>query len=452
MPGRPAEPLTPPAPTADPLQALDSIRRTALAAADAGQAVRRALRATADGLIAGGQRLPLPAAARLRLVAIGKAAPAMAAAALEGLGERAAEGLVVVPAGTPVDPHSPAARLRWIEAGHPLPDAGSLRAGEAAAALLAGAAAHDLTLALISGGGSALFELPHPGVTLDDLRALNDLLLRSGAPIQQMNIVRRALSRVKGGGLARLAAPSRTLALILSDVVGDTLAAVASGPTVPRPSQAGRARAVLHEHGLWEQVPPSVRDALQAPAARPASGRRMPRPLNLLVGGNRMVVEAAAAEAARLGYPPRVLSDRMTGEARAVGARLARRLLRTARPCCLLLGGETTVSVRGGGRGGRNQEAALAAAIVLEGRPGTAVLALATDGVDGPTDAAGAAVTGETLAAARARGFDPGRALEENDSYPLLDAAGALLRSGPTGTNVSDLLVGLAWDPAARPV
>jgi hydroxypyruvate reductase len=339
--------------------------------------------------------------------------------------------------------HSVHPRLSALAGGHPLPDSGSLAAGEQARRILAGARPNDLVLALVSGGGSAMFELLGEGITLDDLRTLNDRLIRSGAPIEKINRVRRSLSLVKGGGLARLAWPARTIGLILSDVVGDPLSAVASGPTVLQSTGRQEARRVLQEYGLWKDTPPSIRAALVASsvvAARPALA---PSPINLRVGGNREMVQAARAEAERRGFRTRLLSGRMRGEAREVGSAFARRLIRAPAGSCYLMGGETTVTVRGAGRGGRNQELALAAARVLDGVAGAAVLAMASDGVDGPTDAAGASVDGATLGRARDLGLDPETSLAENDSYPLLLACGALLRTGATGTNVGDLVVGL---------
>jgi glycerate 2-kinase len=440
---------------------MAAIRNAALAAADAGSAVDVNLRLQGASLVFGQQRLDLDPSARVFLVALGKAAPAMAQAGASILGERLTAGLVTIlqpPQDDDVSGRAEAARRPWhqghdrltfIPSGHPLPDTGSFAAGEAAERLMVDARPGDVLLALISGGGSAMAELPLPGISLQDLQSTNALLLRSGAPIEAVTAVRRSLSRIKGGGLARLAAPAVTIGLILSDVVGDRLSSIASGPTVLRRSEPQAARAVLESYGLWGRVPASVRSAL----ARTGDGRRggegnrprPPRPHNVLVGSNRQVVEAAALEAATMGFRVRVLTRQMRGEARQVGARLAALLLRAGRPACLLMGGETTVTVTGGGRGGRNQELALAAALGLEGVPHVAVMSLATDGIDGPTDAGGAVISGETAAQAHSLGLDPAAALALNDSYPLLNAVGSLLFTGPTGTNVGDLVVGLSY-------
>lgn len=453
---------------------LTAIRQAALAAADAAATVVANLRLDGNVLGVGPHRIRLTRFSRVVLVAFGKAAPSMARAAAAILGDRLTAGVATIPttllevtvsgsrsgsrglgreqARVPAASRSDALgevlkRITFQPAGHPLPDEGSLAAGGAAADLLKTLGPDDLLLALVSGGGSAMIELPLPGISLADLQEMTALLLRCGAPIQAFNSVRQALSQIKCGGLARLASPARTVALILSDVVGNRLSSIASAPTVLRRPDPARARQILRDSGIWERTPPSVRAALSASTSnrRTSTSKHAPRPVNLLVGTNRQVVEAAARRAESLGFPPRILSTRMQGEAQQVGRAFAERLLRAPRPACLLAGGETTVTVKGRGRGGRNQELALAAAIVLEGMPGLAVMAFATDGVDGPTDAAGAIVSGETLRLHRRRRWDPTAALVDNDAYPLLQAARALVFTGPTGTNLSDLVVGLAY-------
>ncbi len=433
---------------------LERLRRAALQAADAGAAVERSLRLRGQTLYVGRERLRIAPSTRLYLVAIGKAAPAMADAACRILSTNLTAGIV-----TTLPPHTGPSlppglqndeRIQLVSTGHPLPDHGSLAAGQAAAHLLRAARPGDLLLALVSGGGSAMFELLSSGIGLHELRRLNDLLLKSGAPIEALNDVRRALSLVKAGGLARLAAPARTVGLILSDVVGNRLSAIASGPTVLRRADRAAARRVLEACSLWERAPSAVRRVLDARDWQQGQVRTVaPRPINLLVGSNRQVVETVAREAEAMGFAVSILTRRMRGEAREVGEGLARRLSRAPRPSCLVMGGETTVTVRDGGQGGRNQELALAAALALEGTPGLAVMALATDGIDGPTDAAGAVVTGETAPRACSLSLDPEGALRRHDSYPLLDACGALLRTGPTGTNLGDLVVGLAYPSGA---
>ncbi len=426
---------------------FQAIRQAALRAADAGLAVKRQLRLGPSTLYAGEHRLALPPSGRIWLIALGKAAPQMARAAAEILGNRLHAGLATVARHGPhgqeaADAGEPPQRIRFIPAEHPTPGEGSLSAGGAAAELLSGTHPDDLVLALISGGGSALMELPLPGVSLQDLQALNRRLLASGATIGQVNTIRRALSRIKAGGLARLAWPARVVGLILSDVVGDRLSVVASGPTVLRGASPSAALEMLQQLGLWQTVPAPIRRALERESA---GGGRARRPINLLVGSNRAMLRVAAGAAERLGFRVRVLTQRMHGEARWVGTRFADRLRRAAPRTCLLMGGETTVSVSGSGRGGRNQELALAAGLALEGADGKAVMAWASDGVDGPTDAAGAITDGHLAATARALGLEPSAALQDNDAYPLLAALGALIVTGPTGTNLNDMVVGLSY-------
>jgi len=435
---------------ADHVKHLAEIRYAALAAADPARAVTRNLRLFRHDILAGPHNIELKPNSRVFLVALGKAAPAMCHAAAEVLGERLTVGIAAIPHDY-TDPLPP--RIRPHHAGHPLPDQGSLTAGQAVYDLLTATVPDDLVLVLISGGGSAMLELPVPDVSLEDLRTLNMLLLRSGAPIEAVNTVRQAVSQIKAGGLARMASPAPVVALILSDVVSDRLSAIASGPTVLRKIPPTKlkwgtatpktARSVLEHYEIWDLAPQAVRAALSRPEAPPPRARR---PRNILVGSNRLVVNAAAGRAANLGFKPRVISLRMRGEARDVGYRLGRSLCRAKGPACLLMGGETTVTVLGDGRGGRNQELALSAALVIEGTPDAAVMALATDGVDGPTDAAGAVVSSQTIPQAHALGLDPVSALKHNDAYPLLEAVGALLHTGPTGTNLNDLVVGLVYN------
>ncbi|MFX0145804.1 MAG: glycerate kinase [Candidatus Hodarchaeota archaeon] len=386
---------------------------------------------------------------RIFLVALGKASHAMSLAAAEILGDRLGKGVVTVPHGLRVSMPS---KITPIHAGHPLPDKGSLAAGLAVRSMLEDTEPDDLVLVLISGGGSAMLEHPVPGVNLEDLQAINMLLLHSGAPIELVNTVRCALSLIKGGGITRMAAPARVVSLIMSDVVGDRLSAIASGPTIlwrrsPKRYKNGTkknlsAPNILKLYQLWAQAPESVRAALNRPSVSLPSARR---PLNILVGTNRLVIEAAANRATSLGFKPKLINTQLQGEARIVGQRFGKLLSHTKGSACLLMGGETTVTVQGDGKGGRNQELALAAALAIEGSSNLTVMAMATDGIDGPTDAAGAIVNGQTASAARALDLDPENSLERNDAYPLLKAVRSLLIIGPTGTNLNDLIVGLSY-------
>jgi hydroxypyruvate reductase len=333
----------------------------------------------------------------------------------------------------------PTAGIEVIEAGHPVPDESSVRGAQAVADLADRATGRDLVICLISGGGSALLTLPVPGLTLAELQSLTDALLRCGATINEVNTVRKHCSGIKGGNLARLAAPAQVVTLVLSDVVGDPLDVIASGPTVPDTTTVADAREVLARYGISTALPlqetPKPGDAF------------FDKVQNVVVGSNRLAALAAVNRARELGFDALLLSTYVEGEAREAG-RVAAALAKGIRahgdplspPACLVWGGETTVTVRGGGLGGRNQELALAAALALDGWRDVLIMALATDGNDGPTDAAGAIVTGETMARARERGLDARAALDADDSYRFFDALGGLIRTGPTGTNVNDLL------------
>lgn len=414
-------------PTAtDRRQDLNLILRAALAAVDPAAAVRRALSA-AD----------LAAAERVWIVGAGKAGVAMARAATEVVGGRLAGGVMAVPG----QPDTPTPGITFIAGGHPLPTEGSVRAGGAVADLLGRTRPGDLVLALISGGGSALLELPEPGVSLADLQQLTDLALRAGAPIESLNRMRWRLSQLKGGGLLRLAAPARVLGLVLSDVIGNPLEIIASGPTV-MPTLAGPTG--------WE-VAERLGFAADLPATVGARLRGAPLDIehasveNRIIGSNKLAGEAALVAAARRGYTPVYLGDTWQGEAWETGRSFARELLsaRGPQPICVVAGGETTVRVRGHGRGGRNQEFALAAAIEIAGQPDMWVASFGTDGIDGPTDAAGAIVTGDTVARAKDLGLDPQAFLADNDTYRFHKALNCLIQTGPTGTNVNDLMIGL---------
>jgi hydroxypyruvate reductase len=437
---------------------LDQIRAAALEAVEPAAAVRRFLFREDDRLRVGVQVVPLHPGRQVRLVGAGKAAVPMARAAAALLGKRLGPGVVVTKYGhLDGSPFPPG--VKAIEAGHPVPDDAGLEAVAEIEALLGGLNEEDVVLALFSGGASALLPDPAPGITLADLQATTGALLRSGAPIGEVNAVRKHLSRLKGGQLARLAHPAAVATLILSDVVGDPLDVIASGPTAPDPTTFADAWGILERRGLLATVPPAVRRRLrdgvegQLPDTPGPGDPAFARVLNVLVGSNRLAAEAAVSAAQRLGYQALLLSTFVEGEAREVAklaVSLAKEILASngpvRTPACLVLGGETTVTVRGGGRGGRNQEIALAAALALEGIEGASILALATDGTDGPTDAAGGIADGGTSSAIRAAGIDPAAALRENDSYPALEAGRALLRTGPTGTNVNDLLVILVGD------
>ncbi|MFA5206563.1 MAG: DUF4147 domain-containing protein [Lentisphaeria bacterium] len=430
--------------------------QAALAAVEPGAAVRVAVGRDGDVLSVAGHAYNLRDYDRVFLAGGGKAGAPMAQALAAILGDRLTAGWVNVKEGHLARGTVPAA-LTIHEARHPVPDAAGLAGAERVLALAREAGARDLLFCLISGGGSALLPAPAASLSLDDVQALTGVLLRCGATINEVNAVRKHVSRLAGGQLARAAAPAAVVSLILSDVVGSPLDVIASGPTVPDGSTFAEALAVLDRYGVTETVPATVRAHLLAgrqgrvPETPKPGDRLFRRVQNVIVGGNAIAAQAAKAEAERLGFHALVLSTYVEGEAREVGrvaAGIAKSLtadgLPLARPACVILGGETTVTVRGAGRGGRNQELALAAALALDGWAGVTVIALATDGTDGPTDAAGAVVTGDTVRRAREQGLDAAAFLAANDAYTFFDRAGGLLRTGPTNTNVNDLTVILA--------
>lgn len=439
-----------PALLTDPLhgQAL-AVLEAALDAADPAQAVRRALRREGDILFIDDRPYDLRRFRRILVIGAGKATAPMACAIEELLADRLTAGTVTVKYGYT----APATLIRVREAGHPIPDEAGVAATQAMVNLLRGTTADDLVLCLISGGGSALMPLPVPGVSLADLQALTDALLRSGAPIQALNAVRKHLSQVAGGQLARLAHPATMVSLIVSDVVGSPLDVIASGPTVADESTYEQAWQVLERYSVLEHTAASIRQHLRRglsgdiPDTPKPGDPALARVHNVIVTDNAHAVTAAAQKATALGFNTLLLTTYLEGEAREVGrvlAALAKEIIWRGHPlpppACLIAGGETTVTVRGHGKGGRNQEVALSAALAIQGLPQVVIASLATDGTDGPTDAAGGLVNGETIARGEAAGADALAALRDNDAYAFLQRAGALLMTGPTNTNVNDVL------------
>ncbi len=404
---------------------------------------------------------PLRSFDRVSLVGAGKASMALAGALEPHLAGIPFDGVVTVPHGY-VDTFparlTPPRLVHVREAGHPLPDSHGLDAAREALLWATARGRRDLLLTVLSGGGSALWPAPSRGLSLDEKLAVTRLLLHSGADIQELNTVRKHLSAIKGGLLARAAAPATVLTLLVSDVIGDDPSVIASGPTVPDPSTFQDAVSILHRYDIWHEIPAAARALLESGAG--GQIEETPKPgdpafehvLHILLGSNRVALEGAAAEARSRGYETRIVTDSLSGEARIMGGRLAHAALRAARtasgPVCLLWGGETTVTVTGGGTGGRNQELALAAALALEGcEESILFLSAGTDGIDGPTDAAGAWVSPQTAASARSTGVEPARYLEDNDAYRFFDCAGGLLRTGPTHTNVMDIQIALIRPP-----
>jgi glycerate 2-kinase len=418
------------------------ILRAAVAAADPAERVRQTLLAAPE----------LNRADRVHVVAVGKAACRMAAAAEDVLRTRIAARIVIVPFGSTC--------AAALHAAHPVPDASSEAAARALVATIDRTPRDALLLVLLSGGASSLIALPAAGIAIADYARCVMLLQRAGADIGELNTVRKHIDLLKGGRLAVLAAPRNVLGLILSDVVGDPIDVIASGPLTADPTTFDSAIAVLRRRGVWEHCAESIRATLLRGAAgldneTPKQPAALQHVRTSVIGGNALARDGAAAAARRLGYRELIVNDALTGEARAAAAWLAAcaRQWQTILapgdvPLCLIAGGETTVTVRGRGRGGRNQELVLAAALALGNTPGIVVGAAATDGIDGDSEAAGAVANAASITAARQRGIDPDALLADNDSNGFFRATAGLLVTGPTGTNVMDVQIALV-QPAA---
>ncbi|NJD98216.1 glycerate kinase [Thermococcus sp. LS1] len=434
-------------PKGDLQRAALEIMNAALKAADPYLAVKRALEYREDRLYVNGKSFNVPG--RVYLLAFGKAACAMAKAAHEVLGERIAEGLIVTKYGYAAncvdDP-----KITVIEAGHPVPDENSMRGALAGVELAEKVGEDDLLLVLISGGGSALFTLPEDGISLDDKIQTNELLLKSGAKIYEINTVRKHISKVKGGKLAKLV-KGTVVSLILSDVVGDPLEAIASGPTVSDPTTFEDAHRVLRLYGVWDKLPESVREHVEKGLlgeAEETLKEDLPNVHNFIVGSGAIACEAAKRKAEELGFNAHILTTTLEGEAREVALAIGSLIQEIAsrnrpfeRPAVLIAGGEWTVTIEGeAGLGGPNQEFALSIARKIAGL-NAVVLALDTDGTDGPTDAAGGIVDGSTLENLKTAGIDVEEVLKKHDAYRALEKVGALLKTGPTGTNVNSLVI-----------
>ncbi len=372
------------------------------------------------------------------IVAIGKAAWRMAHSAVTVLKDQVSGGVVITKYG-----HSQGdiPGLTILEAGHPVPDENGIRAAKEALRLTGGLQKEQTVVFLVSGGGSALFELPLPGTTLKDIADITRQLLACGANIVEINTIRKHLSQVKGGRFAEHCAPAQVLSIVLSDVLGDPLDSIASGPAHPDRSTCADALAIVKKHGL--QVSGGVLEALSQETPKALSGVE-----TLITGNVNALCQGAMKAAGELGYETLLLTTTLDIEAREAGAFLAsiaRQIRETGQPCkppcALILGGETVVHLRGKGQGGRNQELALTAAEGIDGLADTLILSVGSDGTDGPTDAAGGMVTGEFAQKCRELGMSICEALNNNDSYPVLKEAGGLLVTGPTGTNVNDLMM-----------
>lgn len=430
------------------------IFQAALQAVDPVEAIVRHVKLSNDVFMIGDSTYELKSYDRIFVVGAGKAVAPMAKAIEDILQDRISNGVIVVKDGHGL----PLKRVQVLEASHPVPDERGVHGTEEILGLVEKAGDRDLVICLISGGGSALLIAPVEEISLADKQAATKLLLASGASIHEFNTVRKHLSRAKGGRLAQFAYPATVTSLILSDVVGDDLDVIASGPTVPDPSTFLDAEQILRGYGIWDQLAPSVQRHIEkgktgeiadTPKAGDAAFQRCSQ---VLVGTNLQALKAAGKKAEQLGYQPLILSSKVQGEAREVAkfyTAIAKEILESGHPlkppACVLAGGETTVTLQGDGRGGRNQEFALAAALTIAGLNNVVVLSGGTDGTDGPTDAAGAIADGTTAARARKKDLNPKDYLQRNDSYSFFQQLDDLVMTGPTRTNVMDvymLLVG----------
>jgi len=433
-------------------QCARQIWEAALNAANPATCINKVHDVEGDTLIIGNNRIQ--ARGKLFVIGAGKASSRMAQVVEEILGERITGGLVVTKYGHGL----PLRKIRQVEAGHPIPDAAGVLAVRQMREMLSGLSPEDTVLCLISGGGSALWPAPAEGITLEQKQEVTSVLLRAGATILELNAVRKHLSEVKGGQLAAWAAPARVFSLIMSDVIGDPLDFIASGPTAPDTTSFSEARSIVQKYRVT--VPAPVMERLQAGAEgripdTPKPGDPLFKNVeNLIIANNRLLVDAAAARAKELGFQVMILGTEIQGEAKDVGgffAAIGREIDSTgnpvAAPACVLAAGETTVTVQGKGRGGRNQEMALAWAIAMGPRPirvPCCFASVATDGSDGPTEAAGGIVDPSTTQRAAALGLVPQRYLSDNDSLSFLQATGDLIVTGPTQTNLMDLQILLA--------
>jgi len=388
----------------------------------------------------------------LVLIGFGKASPLMSKAIEDDLGDLLANGVIVTKYGHSV-PGNRDSKITTYEAGHPMPDENGVRAANEIVKVLNKADMNTLVVCLISGGGSALLAAPYGDITLDDKKEVTGMLLNAGADIYELNTVRKHISAVKGGRLAVSAKPATIISLILSDVMGDRLDVIASGPTAPDKTTYKDADAVLRKYHLEGRLPSRVAETIDKgmrglmPETPKDGDPVFQRVSNIIIGNNKMATDAARKAAELSGYRTTVLSNELSGEASIVARELARKAIEYKQSltpgdkACLITGGETTVTVRGNGKGGRNTELALAFGLEIQGLPGITFLSAGTDGTDGPTDAAGAFADGQTITRAAEDGIDAAQYLQNNDSYTFFSRTGGLFITGPTGTNVMDIQI-----------
>ncbi len=433
---------------------LSKIRRilmevvdSAISAGNPAVSIRKWVKLNGERLEIASHSIDLEQVGRIVVVGGGKAGVAMAIAIEQILGDRLSGGIVNIPEG--MLPESYTGKIKFIEASHPIPNGSAMEGARGMLSLVKELGAQDLVIFVVSGGGSAIISLPAEGIALTQLQELTLLLLKSGANIQELNTVRKHLSAVKGGQLAREAYPAQIVSLLISDVVGDGLDTIASGPTYWDSTTFSEALAVLRKYKLIDKVPAEVlcrlKDGIKwlIPETPNRGDECFENAYFQIVGSNRDAIEAAEKTARANGLNVKVLTTKLQGEAREVGQNLsyiAEEVLREGkqRPCLFLLGGETTVHVTGEGIGGRNQELALSAVSGLAGLKDTAMISFTTDGIDGPTNASGAIVDGYTLQRAKELGINPLTYLEDNDAYHFFEKLEDLIFTGPTGTNIVD--------------
>jgi len=433
----------------DHKKTLEDIFTAGVKAVDPERAVQKYVRRQGNQLFVGDCSYILDTYRRIFLIGAGKGTAPMAKALEDILGERLTKGLIIVKYGHGI----PLEKTQILEAAHPIPDDAGLRATEELLKLAQECTKEDLILCAFSGGGSALLPAPLFPITLDQKQATTRLLLECGATIDEINAIRKHLSRSKGGWLAKEAYPATIVSLLLSDVIGDRLDVIASGPTVPDESTYSDCIEIIDRYKISDRLPKSVTDYFIKGAA--GSLPETPKPgdpvfsnvQNLIVGNNRKSLLAAQERALSLGYNTIILSSQIEGEARevarvfgAIGKEISQANLPISPPACIIAGGETTVTIQGRGKGGRSQELALACAIAIDGWEGISLLSAGTDGTDGPTDAAGAIVNGTTCKRARQTNLYPRDFLLANDSYTFFESLGGLLKTGPTRTNVMDII------------
>ncbi len=439
----------------DQKKALEHIFRAGIEAVDPERAVRKYVRRKGNRLFVGDRSYALDRFKRILLIGAGKGTAPMAKALEDILGDHLTEGWIIVKYGYGM----PLEKTHTMEAGHPIPDEAGLKATEVVLDQIRECTEEDLIICAFSGGGSALLPAPSPPINLDQKQETTRLLLDSGATINEINAIRKHLSRSKGGWLAKTADPATLVSLILSDVIGDRLDVIASGPTVPDESTFADCTEIIQRYDLVSRLPEAVAEYFRQGAAgivaeTPKVGDpAFSRVQNLIVGNNRGALLAAQEQAISLGYKTMILSSQIEGEARevaqvfaAIGKEICQAGLPISPPACVLAGGEPTVTIQGKGKGGRNQELALACAISIDGWDRIFLLSAGTDGTDGPTDAAGAIVSGLTCRRARQADLNPYSYLLANDSYSFFESLGDLLKTGPTRTNVMDIICMLVGD------